>query len=99
MGASGIGIVAGQIVEEELALSIEELCSACAVGRERLVELVEHGLLDGPGTGGRFRGDALRRVRLAVRLQRDLGVNAAGAALAVELLARIEVLEARLRAG
>lgn len=99
MGASDIGILAGQIVEQELALTLDELCSACAVERERLMDLLEYGLLEGPGEGGRFGGDALRRVRLAVRLQRDLGVNAAGAALAVELLARIDALEARLRGG
>jgi DNA-binding transcriptional MerR regulator len=35
----------------------------------------------------------------AMRLRRDLGVNYAGAVLASELLARIDELEQRLRAG
>jgi hypothetical protein len=34
-----------------------------------------------------------------MRLRRDLGVNYAGAVLASELLARIDDLEQRLRAG
>jgi len=35
----------------------------------------------------------LRRVKTAIHLQRDLGVNLAGAALALELLDRITELE------
>jgi hypothetical protein len=39
--------------------------------------------------------DAAARLARIVRLRRDLGLNYAGAILAVELLARIERLEAR----
>src|SRR5262245_15901756 len=92
-------ILVGQIVEEELTLTLDELSGVCAVERQRIVELVEHGLLE-PQTGEHQRvgGSALRRTQIALRLQRDLGVNAAGASLVVELLERIERLEARLRA-
>ena len=41
--------------------------------------------------------DAAARLAQVVRLRRDLGVNVAGAALAADLLARIEELEARRR--
>ena len=44
----------------------------------------------------RFRGASVRRVRCALRLERDLGVNFAGAALALELLEELEALRARL---
>jgi chaperone modulatory protein CbpM len=92
-------ILVGQVVEEEWTMTLDELSCACAVERERIVELIEHGLLDAPVEGGqRLGGDSLRRARLALRLQRDLAVNAAGAALVIELLERIEALEARLRA-
>ena len=91
-------ILSGQVVEEELVLTLEELSCACAEERGRIVELIEHGLLEARAHGGeRFGGDALRRARVAVRLQRDLGVNAAGAVLVIELLERIEALEQRLR--
>ncbi len=46
----------------------------------------------------RFPGVSVRRVRTVVRLQRDLGVNVAGAALAIELLDEINALRARLEA-
>lgn len=91
-------VLAGQIVEEELTLSLTELCATCAVDRQRIIELVEQGLLDlESGAGEQFRGAALRRVRIALRLERDLGINAAGASLVVELLERIEALETRNR--
>lgn len=89
-------ILAGELVEEDLHLTLEELCLACAAARESLLELVEHGLLEARASDdGRYGGDALRRARIALRLQRDLGVNAAGAVLVVELLERIEVLQQR----
>jgi chaperone modulatory protein CbpM len=91
-------VLAGSIVEEELTLTIDDLCDACAVERERIVELVEYGLLDPDAQGGqRFGGRSLRRARVAVRLQRDLGINAAAASLVIELLERIETLESRNR--
>ena len=64
------------------------------------MELVEEGVLtpegEAPGQW-RFTGLHLHRARVAARLQRDLGVNLAGAALALELLEEMEVLRARLR--
>ena len=41
--------------------------------------------------------DAAAQLARAVRLRRDLGLNYAGALLAVELLARIDDLQERLR--
>jgi chaperone modulatory protein CbpM len=91
-------ILIGQILEEELTLTVEELSYACAVDRERVAELIAHGVMEGgAGDGQRRGGSSLRRARVALRLQRVLGLNAAGAALGIELLERIEELEERLR--
>jgi chaperone modulatory protein CbpM len=91
-------ILVGQIVEEELSLTVDQLSCACAVAPERIAELIELGELNTTLEGGQqLGGDSLRRARLAVRLQQDLQINAAGAALVIELLERIEVLEGRLR--
>ncbi len=76
---------------------LEELSGACAVEQRFIVELVDEGVLEARGsTDDRFGGEALRRARRALRLQRDLGLNAAGTALALQLLDRIEDLERRL---
>jgi chaperone modulatory protein CbpM len=47
----------------------------------------------------RFSGAQLRRARIALRLERDLGVNAAGVALALELLEELEQLRRDRRLG
>jgi chaperone modulatory protein CbpM len=98
MGDPDSRILEGQLVEDELMLTIDELSGVCAVARERIVELLELGVFDARDAGaGRLSGEALHRARLALRLQRDFELNAAGAALVVELLERIDALEAQLR--
>jgi chaperone modulatory protein CbpM len=93
-------ILIGRIVEEQTDISLDELCGICAVEQHRIVELVDEGILETQSRRElRFSGAALRRARVALRLQSDLGVNAAGTALVLELLERIEALERRLRSG
>jgi len=93
--------VVGIILDEQAPLTLAELTRACAVHAELIVELVEEGVFAPIGREPqqwRFTGAHMRRARVAVHLQRDLGVNLAGAALALQLLDEIEALRARLRA-
>lgn len=92
--------VIAQIVEEDIELSLGELSRACGLTADRVLELVEHGVIEPRGhklQEWSFEGIALRRARSAVRLQRDLGVNLAGAALALDLLDEIDRLRMRLQ--
>jgi len=92
--------VSGELLEEDVELSMQELCTACELSENQVVEMVEHGVLDplgGEPAQWRFVGVSLRRVRITRNLQRDLGVNTPGAALALELLEELEELRARLR--
>ncbi len=85
--------------EPPMDLTLAEVCLACEVQSEWVVELVDEGVLAPAGPEPerwRFNVTHLRRVRVASHLQRDLGVNSAGAALAVELLEQIAALHARL---
>ena len=87
--------LSGALVEEELQFSIVELCRACAVQRDVVIEFVQQGVLEPSGAdehAWRFPGASLRRMRIALNLQQDLGVNAAGAALALQLMDEIERL-------
>jgi chaperone modulatory protein CbpM len=89
------------IFEEQTQLTLTDLCRACAVHAERIIELVDVGVLEPLGrepARWRFGGASLHRARMALRLQRDLDIDPAGAALALELLDEIDSLRARLRA-
>lgn len=93
--------IAGFILEESGPLGLRELSSACAVQAETIVELVEEGVIEPVSYRRRrwqFTGENLTRARRAVALQRDLGLNIQGAALALDLLDELERLRARLRA-
>jgi len=90
-----------ELIDEEKTFTLAELCRCFAVEAEQIEALVEHGILEPAGRQGRhwcFSAGSLRRTRITLHLQRDLGVNLAGAALALDLLERIEELDARLRA-
>ncbi|HGX91855.1 MAG TPA: MerR family transcriptional regulator [Candidatus Tenderia sp.] len=93
-------VFSGYVIEEEGQLSLAELSQACCVDAEWLMALVAEGILE-PLAGEshcRFSGTSVYRARTVQRLQRDLGVNMAGAALALELLEEIDTLRARIAA-
>jgi chaperone modulatory protein CbpM len=88
------------ILEDQTELSLDDLSRACAAHAERIIELVDEGLLTPAGTAPgewRFTGVHLHRARVALRLKNDLGVNLAGAALALELLEELHSLRERLQ--
>ncbi len=97
-------ILNGILLDEETELSLNELCSACSSSADLIIELVEEGVLEPveakmyrlQQTQWRFSVNNLQRARTAISLQRDLGVNIAGVALALDLLEEVEKLESRL---
>ncbi len=93
-------ILTGVLIDEQSLISLGELCRACSRHAEWVIELVEEGVLEPSGPSPdqwRFPASALKRALTAARLQRDLGINLAGVALALDLLDEIETLRARLR--
>lgn len=92
-------VVCGILLDEQTALSLNDLSLACACSAERIIELVEEGILEPTNfhqTQWQFTGICLTRARTAFRLQRDLGINLAGIGLALDLLEEIEDLKERL---
>jgi chaperone modulatory protein CbpM len=93
-------IFSGTLLEEDSEVTFAQLCEVCAVHAETVEAMVEEGLVAPIGGGvskWRFTRSTVVRVRTALRMQRDLHVNLAGAALALDLLERIEALNARLK--
>jgi len=89
----------GAIVEEEVPLTLMELCQACHASQEYVIAWVFEGALEPVGVmpqDWRFTGPSLRRAKLALWLSRDLEVNPPGVALALDLFDEIAALEARL---
>jgi chaperone modulatory protein CbpM len=94
-----LSLLSGEVLEEEVELTLGDLCRACGLPSDRVYELVEEGIVDPLGRDParwRFHGISVRRVRCALRLERDLGINFAGAALALDLLEELESLRARV---
>jgi len=93
------GSFEGQVMDEHTEISIVQLCRICAVESEMIERLVEEGIIEPTRHEGKtlyFPPSSLKRTRVVMNLRSDLGVNLAGAALALELLDRIEKLQARL---
>ncbi len=94
-------VLTGIIVEDSSEFTLGELSRACGKPAEWILALIEEGVIEPVGkdqANWHFRGYCLRRVRIVQRLQSDLGLNLAGAALALELLDEVEALRNRVAA-
>ena len=92
--------LSGPIFDETTEITIVELCEVCSIETKLVDEMIDEGVLEltsGRSEKRRFPYSSVRRTRAAIHLQRDLGLNLAGAALALELLDRIGNLRAQLR--
>jgi chaperone modulatory protein CbpM len=90
----------GTLVDDELTLTTVELSRAVSASESHIALWVSEGVLQPIGSTReewRFAGSSLKRMRVAMRLTRDLELSAPGVALALDLLDEIERLEARLR--
>lgn len=86
------------VLDETVKLSLVDVCEACRIDAESIFEMVNEGIVDPEGsdpTNWQFNTSALRRLQTALHLQRDLGVNLPGAALALDLLEELEALRRR----
>jgi len=92
--------VAGDVLEEDVQLTFAEIEQACRVSQDRLIAMVEEGVIEpmlGFGSPWQFDGSSLKRALTVIRLEEELGVNLAGAALVIDLLDELRRLKSQLR--
>ena len=92
--------VRATMLENEL-LSLLDLCRAIGAPAEPVIEMVEYGVVE-PAKGKsvknwQFTTYAIKRTRVALRLQRDLNINLDGLAVALDLLEEVKVLRRRVQ--
>jgi chaperone modulatory protein CbpM len=95
-------IMTGTLVDDDKLFTLADLCRSCGVPAEVIADMVAFGIIEPRGetvTKWQFTGSCLWRVTTVVRLQRDLEVNLAGAALALDLLEEVRDLRRQLKAG
>ncbi len=84
--------VRGVVLDARVTFAADEFCRLCGIRRSMLVEMVDEGVVepvhDAPEW--HFDGVSVTRAQRALRLVEDLGVNWPGAALAIDLLERLE---------
>ena len=99
MNQTVIRHVHAQLIDEDITLTLTELCHSCHATHDTVSSWVSEGVLQPSGSepgNWRFNGSMLRRARLARQMAEDMEVNAAGIALALDLLERIDNLHAQL---
>jgi chaperone modulatory protein CbpM len=92
--------VTSEVVEQGTLCTFHELCISCHVDPDWVAELVEQGAIEAVGRTRlewQFTTFSLLRVAKAKRLERDLGLNLPGIALALDLLDQLDEMRARLR--
>lgn len=85
---------------DDEVLSLLDLCRAVDRPAEHIVEMVEYEIVQ-PNKGRtpqtwQFSPYAVKRTRVATRLQRDLNINLEGLALALDLLDEVQQLRRRV---
>lgn len=80
-------------------LSMKEVTYSFGIKEQTVFEIIDQGIITTEKTAQGdlyFDNDALQRIRKVLQLKHDLGVNLAGAALAIELLEEIDRLHSLL---
>jgi chaperone modulatory protein CbpM len=91
----------GEVLDEGLSLDLAELARLCGATDQTVSLLVSEGVLrphGGRPQEWRFSGVQVCRARRALRLQRDLELDLAATALALDLIEELESLRRRVRA-
>lgn len=82
--------------EQVFHLTIEQVTNSFGISQQTVVEIIDQGIINPTGKEPKawhFHQHDMKTLSTVLKLQRDLGVNFAGAALALELLDEISRLQ------
>ncbi len=88
------------LLDENTSCTLQELCNFCNQSKDLVREMIDEGILVPVGSSPdqwRFGLREIHRVQTTHRLIRDLQVNMAGAALALDLLEELEELRWKIQ--
>lgn len=89
----------GELLDEVTTFSLSDISRACYQQKQWVIELVDEGIIEpceSDHSEMYFSGVSFQRALIVRRLQQDLSVNLAGAALALDLIDEIKVLRNQL---
>jgi chaperone modulatory protein CbpM len=102
MSPSDDQLLPGTLFDETALLTVRDLSRMCATDEKHIAEFVEEGVLNvveiNVNREWHFTGAALRRARIALRLEHDLELNLPGVALALDLMEELDRLRRELKA-
>ena len=87
------------LLDENTSCTLQELSEFCSQSTELILEMIDEGMIVPAGSSPRqwrFGLREIHRAQTAHRLIRDLQVNMAGAALALDLLEELEELRRKV---
>lgn len=93
-------VITGILIEETTTLTFNEVCQHYHIPKELLMDLIEYGIFNNQTTQIEqiiFDQNALRKMETGFRLHKDLDINLAGVALALELLEELDNMRNELR--
>jgi chaperone modulatory protein CbpM len=70
--------ISAMLLDESVELSLEELCAACRLSEDLVMDIVAEGIVEPLGATRaqwRFSGVAVTRIQRVIRLQQDFDVN------------------------
>lgn len=87
------------IIDENNVLTFEEICRAIHVDHDLMIQLIEYHIVQPKGSSKNnwaFDHISLKRAKLARNFYYDLEINVAGIGLLLDMLERIDALEAHV---
>lgn len=88
--------VVGVLIEESTLVPFVEVCQKYNIPEPLLIEMLEEGLFSVQAQKQQLNLNDLQRLTSACRLHRDLGINLAGVALALDLLDEMNTMRQEL---